>query len=144
MKTNEMMMKYHELVIDSHFVIILICKLHRQTDAVIIVEINAVIRVSSASISVRGVLNREKRSWCANIELGGSKGPRSSLPLEWGAFFPLTSEYSFRIGAKIAVVVVSIHINSCNYGSLVAQNFARCFQTQARERQLFRTSPSGV
>lgn len=33
-----------------------------QTDAVIIAEINAAIRVSFASIGVRGVPNREKRA----------------------------------------------------------------------------------
>lgn len=68
-----------------------------ETDAVIIAEINAAIRVSSASIGVRGVSNREKRAWCANIELEGPAGrssslslspPFFSLPLEWGASLP--------------------------------------------------------
>jgi len=44
--------------------------------------------------------------------LVGSKGPRGSLPLERGAFLPLTSEYSFRIRAKITVVVVNTHTHT--------------------------------
>ena len=62
-----------------------------QTNAVIIAEINAAIRVSSASIDVRRVPNREKRAWCTNIELGGSKGPCGVLFLSFSLFlfFPL-------------------------------------------------------
>lgn len=52
----------------------------------------------------------KKRAWCANIELGGLEGLAGlSPPVERGAFLPLISEYSFRIGAKIAVAVVDTH-----------------------------------
>lgn len=87
-----------------------------QTNAVIIAEINAAIRVSSASIGVRGVPNREKRAWCANIELEGSKGLAGfSFSLFFFSFsfslsnrvrpFRYRHEYPFRIGAKNTAVV---------------------------------------
>lgn len=101
-----------------------------QTNAVIIAEINAAIRVSSASIGARGVPNREKRAWCANIELGGSKGLRGSpsLPLLSHSLFLSFFLFPSRIGcvpsvtgARIPSALARKYSRSCRYTCAITE-----------------------